>query len=111
MSGPSRRAMLGGLVAAGGWLAASRIAPALAAGEKLIVRVARPQDLETPGAGLDAEFTPNDQFFVRSHFGPAIVDEKSFRLEVGGLVRKRLSLSLAELKKLPHVTVPAVLQC
>jgi len=77
----------------------------------MIVRASRPQDLETPGDGLDAEFTPNERFFVRSHFGPAILDERTFRLQVDGLVGKPLSLGLGDLRRLPHVTVAAVLQC
>jgi DMSO/TMAO reductase YedYZ molybdopterin-dependent catalytic subunit len=107
MSDLTRRAMLGGLVGAG---AAWWLRPAWAAGEKLIVRASRPQDLETAGASLDGEITPIDRFFVRSHFGPAILDG-NHRLEVGGLVKKPLSLYLDDLKKLPHTTVTAVLQC
>jgi sulfite oxidase len=110
MRGPSRRELLAGAVAAGGWLTAARW---LGADEpaKLIVRSSRPQDLETPAAALDADFTPNDRFFVRSHFGPAIFDPLRFRLEIGGLVDKPLSLTLGELERLPRVTVPALLQC
>ncbi|MCU1283236.1 MAG: sulfite oxidase-like oxidoreductase [bacterium] len=111
MDGPSRRELLAGIVAAGGWLVADRFAQAADPQRALVARVSRPQDLETPGAALDAELTPNDLFFVRSHFGPAILDERTFRLEVGGLVDRPLTLTLDDLRRLPRVTVPAVLQC
>lgn len=101
--------MLAAVAGAGGWLAAARLG---AADEtRFWVRASRPHDLETPAAALDAELTPNDAFFVRSHFGPAIFDPQRWRLEVGGLVDQPLSLSLAELERLPRVTVTAVLQC
>jgi len=104
--------IIAGLVGAGGWLAASRVARLRAAEpDPLVARVTRPHDLETALGALDEEFTPNDRFFVRSHFGPAVIEERHFRLEIAGLVRKPLALSMAELRTLPKVTVPAVLQC
>jgi len=112
MSDPSRRVILAGLVAGGGWLAASRFARLRAAEPgAMVARASRPLDLESSLAALDEEFTPNDRFFVRSHFGPAVIDERRFRLEIGGLVGKTLTLTMAELRAMPKVTVPAVLQC
>jgi DMSO/TMAO reductase YedYZ molybdopterin-dependent catalytic subunit len=78
---------------------------------RLIVRSARPENFETPVSHLDTDAVPNDLFFVRSHFGARIVDPKGWRLEVSGLVEKALSFSMDELRKLPEVTLPAVLQC
>src|SRR2546427_11855793 len=37
---------------------------------EFITRVSRPQDLESPPQRLTSWFTPNNHFFVRSHFGP-----------------------------------------
>jgi sulfite oxidase len=112
MTQPSRRTILAGMIGAGGLLAAGRFAGLRAAElDALVARASRPHDLETALAALDAEFTPNDLFFVRSHFGPAVLDERSFRLEIGGLVERPLSIGMAELRKLPKVTLPAVLQC
>jgi DMSO/TMAO reductase YedYZ molybdopterin-dependent catalytic subunit len=112
MPEPSRRTVLAALVGAGGLLAVSRGGRLRAAEpDAMIARATRPLDLETPASALDAELTPNELFFVRSHFGPAILDEKSFRLEIGGLVDRPLVLGLADLRKLPKVTLPAVLQC
>src|SRR5262249_9376631 len=39
------------------------------------------------------------------------VDPGSYRLEVGGLVRRPLSLSLAEIRALPAATFTATLEC
>lgn len=55
--------------------------------------------------------TPNELFFVRNHGEVPEVDEQAFRLEVAGLVAQPLSLSLAELRALPEVSVGATLQC
>jgi DMSO/TMAO reductase YedYZ molybdopterin-dependent catalytic subunit len=108
----SRRELLRSALGAGGLLAVGARLELLAAEpEKMRQVVGRPQDLETPAATLDEEFTPNDTFFVRSHFGPAILEPERYRLEIGGRVRKPLSLRLDDLKHLPRVTVAAVLQC
>jgi sulfite oxidase len=59
--------------------------------------------------------TPQRLFYVRNHAPVPEVDPEAFRLEVGGLVRHPLSLSLADLcGGFPHleaVEVPATLQC
>ncbi len=80
----------------------------------LIVRVARPLDAETQVHEFASWLTPNDRFFVRSHFGPPAeeqIDPTVWRLEVGGLVERPLGLTLNDLKQFPEVTCTAVLQC
>src|SRR5918996_1144051 len=42
---------------------------------------------------LDTWLTPPDQFFVIKHFDLPALDERDWRLEIGGLVDKPLSLS------------------
>jgi len=49
----------------------------------LIVRLSRPQDLETPVENLDSSITPNSVFFVRSHFGPPAIIKEQWKLEMG----------------------------
>jgi len=78
---------------------------------KLIVRSARPQDLETPVAAFTEELTPNDLFFVRSHFGPPIIDPSSWRLRIEGMVHRPSELSISDLQKLGTAKSPSVLQC
>ncbi len=82
-----------------------------AAVRELIVRSSRPQDLETPVTALVDEFTPNDIFFVRSHFGPPAIDVSTWKLHVEGMVEKPSDLSMAQLRKLGTAKRPAVLQC
>src|SRR5215471_8555392 len=84
---------------------------AYAAARSLIVRSARPQDLETPVTALVDEYTPNDVFFVRSHFGPPAIDLKTWKLRIEGMVDKTIDLSMEQLRKLGNLKRPAVLQC
>ena len=77
----------------------------------LIVRNRRPLDLETPVTQLDAWVTPNDRFFVRSHFGAPAVGLAPWELSIGGLVDHARALTLEELGAFERATVPAVLQC
>jgi sulfite dehydrogenase len=81
----------------------------------LILLTHRPPQLETPFAVFhEGVLTPNDAFFVRYHLSniPRTVDVKTFRLEVKGLLKTPLSLSLEELKsKFEHAEVVAVNQC
>jgi DMSO/TMAO reductase YedYZ molybdopterin-dependent catalytic subunit len=80
----------------------------------MILQRTRPPLLETPFEVFDdGVFTPNDRFFVRWHWGdiPTHVDAGKFRLAVRGQVNQPLSLSLAELVRLPRVELAAVNQC
>ncbi len=70
-----------------------------------------PQNLATPLEHLNRLITPTSSFFVRSHFGPPALDPDRV-VEVGGLVRTRLSLRAADLKTtFRPITVTAALQC
>ena len=80
----------------------------------MIVQRVRPPLLETPMEVFDrGVFTPNDQFYVRWHWAdiPLDVDVANFRLAVGGAVDRPLSLSLAEILRLPRISYAAVNQC
>ncbi len=90
---------------------ASRLALAKGSRPELIVRSSRPQDLETPVSALTDEFTPNDLFFVRSHFGPPLIDLKEWRFEVRGEVERPARWTLQELQQVGATRRPAVLQC
>ncbi len=79
--------------------------------QELIVRSRRPLNLETPVAALDHRLTPNDAFFVRSHFGAPAVDLMPWEVELVGLVDRPLRLNLEELGRLEQATKAAVLQC
>jgi sulfite oxidase len=102
-----RRALLQsiGLSLAGGAFARASLAE-----DKLLQYSGAPQDLATPLTAFDRLITPNELFFVRSHFGPpAMLPTR--RLRVTGAVRKALDLAPSDLEALPAATVTAVLQC
>ncbi|MGH7661856.1 MAG: molybdopterin-dependent oxidoreductase [Vulcanimicrobiaceae bacterium] len=83
--------------------------------QPMIVQANRPPILETPFGVFDkSDITPNDYFFVRWHEAgiPMEVDLSTFRLQVHGLVKKPLTLSVEQLQKdFEPVEVVAVDQC
>jgi sulfite oxidase len=74
---------------------------------------ARPGAADAPPAVLGAEYTtPADGLFVRSHGDIPHVDPAAYRLEVRGLVRQPLSLSMEMLRaRFVPTTVTALLRC
>src|SRR5262245_19743754 len=79
----------------------------------LIVRQEQPFNGGPPLQLLPQSFvTPPEFFFVRNHGSVPCVDPVSFRLAVGGMVRRPLSLSLEELRHgFAKTSVTATLQC
>ena len=104
-AGLSRRRFLG--VAAG--IAAVSAVPA--GRRRLLQANGYPIDAETPLDQLTSYLTPNDLFFVRSHWNPTIPDARTWTLTVDGEVGRPLRLSLTELSRLPQTSVTCVLQC
>ncbi|HUZ57064.1 MAG TPA: sulfite oxidase [Streptosporangiaceae bacterium] len=70
-----------------------------------------PLNCEVPPALLDGEVTPTSRFFRRNHFAIPLLDASTWRLEVGGLVRRPMILGLDELKRFGPVSTVAVLEC
>jgi DMSO/TMAO reductase YedYZ molybdopterin-dependent catalytic subunit len=60
---------------------------------------------------LDSWVTPNDKFFSIAHFDRPTIDAKAWKLEIDGLVKKPLSLSLADLKARPRQEVVFTVEC
>jgi DMSO/TMAO reductase YedYZ molybdopterin-dependent catalytic subunit len=91
----------------------NRVAYAQTGADKseLIVRSARPQDLETPVALLDSWLTPNHRFFVRSHLYAPEIDIRQWRLTVAGEVERPLTLTLDELRTLPEENRVVTIEC
>jgi DMSO/TMAO reductase YedYZ molybdopterin-dependent catalytic subunit len=80
----------------------------------MIGQTSRPPQLETPFSVFnEGVITPNDAFFVRYHLAdiPLDIDPDKFTLAIKGKVDKPLTLSLAEIKKMPSVEIVAVNQC
>jgi DMSO/TMAO reductase YedYZ molybdopterin-dependent catalytic subunit len=70
-----------------------------------------PLNCEVPPELLDAEVTPTTRFFRRNHFGIPLLDAPGWRLKIGGLVRRPMSLGLDELKRFGSVSTVTLLEC
>ena len=60
--------------------------------------------------GLELWITPNDKFFSIAHYNRPVIDEKTWRLDVGP-GSQPLTLTLSELKALPRQEVTSTLEC
>ena len=116
----NRRAFLGGAATAALPLVSILAADESSAGKRsekagqfpgVITRQKNPDNLEFPFASLDSFLTPNEQFFVRTHFNVPEVDAKNWRLKIEGSVRKPLEINYDDLRKMPSHTLTAVLEC
>lgn len=102
-------------------LGAAGVTPAIRADEKtpagqksagLMIRSRRPLDLETPVDRLDSEFTPNEWFFVRNHFGEPAVNPAGWTVTFDGLFENQKNLNLSEIfGQFVRVERPAVAMC
>ena len=88
-------------------------------GEKAIPWLDQPTENPNP-AGIQTQLvwedlntfiTPNDKFFSISHFNRPTIDEKSWSLDIGGLVKKPLKLTLADIKARPRQEVVFTVEC
>ena len=71
----------------------------------------KPEDHEMPVEGFVDEITPTENFFVRCHTYTPQVTLADWKLSIDGLVNTPLTLTLDDLKKLPHVELVSVLEC
>jgi DMSO/TMAO reductase YedYZ molybdopterin-dependent catalytic subunit len=79
--------------------------------DRLIIRSPRPEDLETPPHLLTAWITPNDLFYVRSHFYTPVVREAEWKLLIDGDVDRPFETTLAELRSLAPTRQVVTLEC
>ena len=86
-------------------------APAPVRKDRLLVRSARPEDLETPVALFDSWITPNELFYVRSHLYTPSVRLDDWRLAVEGEVDRPLTLPFDDLRQMPRATLAVTLEC
>jgi DMSO/TMAO reductase YedYZ molybdopterin-dependent catalytic subunit len=95
------------------------VLPALAQGEVLVPFTDLPETFPAPAADrrqldirkIDGPLTPKDQFFTTQHYGHPAIDPAMYRLKVGGLVDKPLSLSLDALRAMRRVELVAGFEC
>jgi DMSO/TMAO reductase YedYZ molybdopterin-dependent catalytic subunit len=120
-----RSAMVAGAATVAG-LAFARLdrlvgAVPLQQGEQVIPWLDQPADVPPPAQAiigqqlaweeLDAWITPTDKFFTIKHFGQPAIDLGSWRLDVAGLVRQPISLSLEQIRARPRQEVTYTLEC
>lgn len=55
--------------------------------------------------------TPSEDLFTVGHYGTPTVDAATWRLEIGGMVKKARTLTLAEIKARPRKEILATLEC
>jgi DMSO/TMAO reductase YedYZ molybdopterin-dependent catalytic subunit len=60
---------------------------------------------------MDGVLTPRDQFFTTQHYGHPEIDLANFKLKIGGMVNKPLTLSIDDLKKMRSSDVVAGFEC
>ena len=60
---------------------------------------------------LDSWVTPNDKFFSIAHFNRPVVDANAWKLEIDGLVKKPMTLSLADIQSRPRQEVTFTVEC
>lgn len=77
----------------------------------LITREREPLNLEYPFTTLREVNTPNNQFFVRTHFPIPTLKPDSWRLKCFGHTERELTFNLDEIRKLPSKTVAATIEC
>lgn len=79
----------------------------------LIERNEWPKHWETTLAALDGSFfTPNEDFFVRSHLGEGgRLDPKKHAIRFEGLAEKPALISIADLARMPQHELASTLEC
>jgi DMSO/TMAO reductase YedYZ molybdopterin-dependent catalytic subunit len=78
----------------------------------LVVHRAHPLNCETSiPALLGGVVMPNAHFYVRNHFQIPALDPATWRLSVGGLVERPMSLSLRDLTNMRSQTMFVTLEC
>jgi sulfite oxidase len=80
--------------------------------DELIVHELEPFNAETDRGSLTSSVTATDAFYVRGHGAVPELDPDAWRLRVGGLVERELTLSLETLREaFVRRTLTATLQC
>jgi DMSO/TMAO reductase YedYZ molybdopterin-dependent catalytic subunit len=87
-------------------------------GETVVPWLDQPPPMDDPTVGtqlvweeLDSWITPNDKFFQVTHFGWPVVDAATWKLEIDGLVRQPLSLTLDDIKARVRHEETVTLEC
>ena len=60
---------------------------------------------------FDSWITPNDKFFSIAHFNRPVIDASTWKLEIDGLVKNPMALTLADIKPRPRQEVAFTIEC
>ncbi|MBZ9810438.1 sulfite oxidase [Mesorhizobium sp. ESP-6-2] len=60
---------------------------------------------------LDSWITPNEKFFSIAHFNRPKIDAGAWKLEIDGIVKKPMALTLADIKQRPKQEVTFTVEC
>ena len=60
---------------------------------------------------FDSWITPNDKFFSIAHFNRPVIDATTWKLEIDGLVKTPMTLTLDDIKKRPRQEVTLTVEC
>jgi DMSO/TMAO reductase YedYZ molybdopterin-dependent catalytic subunit len=112
----------GGSALAGlAFLSSSRLARAVPvkSGEEVIPWLDQPPNNPKPEVvgnlrqweELDSWITPKDKFFTVGHYNKPVINENGWRLEITGLVKRPMSLTLRELKARSRKELLFTLEC
>lgn len=85
--------------------------PAPSPSTGLLELTRRPANYESPIDVMTSRITPLERFYVRNHFDVPTLDVSTWKLSIIGLTEQPLALGLADLEKMPQVSIEAVLQC
>src|SRR5580692_10279376 len=77
----------------------------------LIIRQKEPKNLEAPFDRIDSYLTPNELFYIRSHFPIPNLDRATYQLRIEGAVSHPFTLSYEELRSMRSETRVATLEC
>src|SRR5881394_2019695 len=80
-------------------------------GEPMITREKEPPNLEMPFSALESFVTPNERFYIRCHFPIPKINERDWRLRVGGKVARPFEVIIDDLRQMPTQTITATLEC
>src|SRR5256886_7056652 len=64
-----------------------------------------------PFSALESFVTPNERFYIRCHFPIPKINERDWRLRVGGKVARPFEVTMDDLRQMPTQTITATLEC
>lgn len=79
--------------------------------EDLVILATQPLVAETPLGRQVEDLTPNARFFIRNHFNIPVLDRRTWQLRLGGSIRRPVTVTLADLERLPRRTLAATVEC